>query len=146
MFWFISRRGRPVSSAERAAIEALLDGDEARRLEAMGSMNVDRASRLMMLALANACHLQFPEGASIDGIAEYVQQLYSQEPATPDLKIVPTEYVIRAVLVDSSWLKGVPAVDLLAAQMAVVHAVAEERKLVGIARKDFIDRTLKEVR
>jgi hypothetical protein len=126
-------------------MEALLDGDDARRSDAMRRLNDNRGERLMMLALANACQLQFPDGASVDEIAEYVKKLYAQHPPSANLKIVPTEYAIRAVLNEPAVLRGIAAADLLAAQIAVVGAVVEEHRVFGIARGEFIAKTIKSV-
>lgn len=123
-------------------MEALLDGDDPRRVEAMRSLSGERGSRLLMLSLANACFLQFPRGATVDEIAEYVAKLPTRHPATEGLKIVPTEYAIRAVLKEPAALRGVAAVDLLAAQTAVVSAVAKDQKLIGPAREEFITKTV----
>jgi hypothetical protein len=134
-----------VGSPDRSFMEALLDGADDRRDEAMRALSGDRGSRLMMLALANACFLQFPRGASVDEIAEYVKKLHAHCPPGQDVKIVPTEYAIRAVLKEPAVLRGVPARDLLAAQAMVVSTVAREQRLLGEAREEFISKTVSAV-
>lgn len=127
---------------ERALIEALLDGDAEGWRTAVSSLGDTRASQVMLVSLTNACFKQFPEDPSVDEIATYVKQVRDSQLPDADLKAVPTELIVRAVLGDPEAMRGVAAEDLVAAEIVIVNTVARDHHLVGADRELFVTEVL----
>ena len=128
--------------AKREALEAILAGEGERWGEVVDSLSDAETSSLMTAASVKACYIQFPEDPTLDEISRYVHEVRERYVPYFDLKILPAEAVIRAALLDPSAVKGVPAVDVMQAQLALVTVVAKDHSLTGASAEEFIQEVL----
>jgi hypothetical protein len=127
-----------MASGDRELIEALLDGDEARWKSAAAALGNERTKHVQIMTFTNACFMQFPEDPSVDDVAAYVRRLREHHLPGADLKLVPTEFLIRGALGEPEIIRGISGEDMAAAHLVVINAVANEHHLVGAPREKFI--------
>lgn len=127
---------------EREFLEHLLEGEMNEWKSGIDDLGEERAFRVMMTAFTAAAFRQFPGDATATDVAAYVSQLRSRLAAGQDLKTLPTEAALRGVLGQPDAMAGIPLSDILAAQVAVVSAVAHDYPLRGVERETYIAEVL----
>jgi hypothetical protein len=127
-----------LSVHERELIEALLDGDGLKWRSAALSLGDDRTLHVQVMTFVNACMKQFPGDVSASDITAYVKRLRDSQLPGADLRVAPTELLIRAVLTEPEIAKDVSGMDLVAAHLVVINTVANDFNVVGASRDAFV--------
>jgi hypothetical protein len=134
-----------MADEERRLIEAVLGGQAENVSQHMRSLGDKRGYHVLLGAFTVAVQRQFPDDYTPQQVTAYVADLRRRMAEGEKLKPMPTEAMVRASLDEPELRQGVTTGDAVAAFLAVTYAYAQDRRLGGLDRDEFVQEVLEAI-
>jgi hypothetical protein len=131
-----------VVDEKRRLVEGVLDGDSVAVSAAAETLGDELTHRVLLGAFILAVQKQFAGDVAPADVSSYVSDLRRRLVNGEQLKPMPTEAMIRAVLEDPELRAGVSQEDAAAAYLGVTFAVTQDHNIRGVERDEFVREVL----